>query len=57
MALLKPDERIEYMCTYCGTKVIRAKSTGRPAPGKCARKPKNSAGQMRPHTWIINRKI
>lgn len=57
MAIVKVAEKIEYMCSYCGIKITRSKSMGRPEPGKCARKPRNSAGQMRPHTWVINRKF
>ena len=44
-------KRIEYMCTYCGEKVGRMPSMGRPMPGKCPRK---VGGQ--PHKWVINRK-
>ena len=25
----------EYMCTYCGKKVTRGATFGRPSPGKC----------------------
>ena len=49
--------RIEYICTYCGTKVSRANIAGRPQPGYCPRKPKDKNGKMKPHTWRINRKI
>jgi len=44
-------KRIEYMCTYCGQRVSRMLSMGRPMPGKCNRR----GGDM-PHRWIINRK-
>lgn len=40
----------EYMCTYCGRKIIRAASVGRPDPGKCPRK--SNGG---PHSWVVNR--
>lgn len=49
--------RIEYMCSYCGTKQIRGIATGKPQPGICHRKGKTSDGKSKPHTWIINRKI
>ncbi len=44
-------KRIEYMCTYCGTKISKMASMGRPMPGKCPRK----AGDQ-PHRWVVNRK-
>lgn len=46
------NERIEYMCSHCGQMVIRAKSLGRPNPGKCPRKTGN-----KPHTWVVNRRL
>lgn len=46
------DERIEYMCTYCGKKEIRNTSMGRPFPSKCPREPGN-----KPHTWTVNRHL
>lgn len=52
-----PSEKIEYICTYCGQKVVRGAQMGRPMPGNCPRKPKDSAGKMKPHTWTINRKF
>ena len=55
--LTDKNQRIEYMCKYCGTKVTRYTTAGRPMPGNCARKPKTSDGKMHPHTWVINRKI
>ena len=45
----------EYMCSWCGRKEV--KSTGRPAPGTCPRKPKGRDGKSRPHTWVVNRKV
>lgn len=50
-------DKIEYMCSYCGRRTIRAKSVGRPMPGNCPRKPKDKAGKMKPHTWTISRRI
>ena len=51
------NQRIEYMCRYCGTKVTRYTTAGRPMPGNCARKPKTKDGKMQPHIWVINRKF
>ena len=48
---------IEYICTWCGAKIIRGATSGRPSPGNCPRKPKDRDGKMKPHTWRINRKI
>ena len=50
-------ERIEYICTYCGQKVVKLVTCGRPMPGNCPRKPKNKDGKMKPHTWRINRRL
>lgn len=55
--MMAKNNTIEYMCTWCGHKVIRSTISGRPMPGNCPRKPKDSNGKMRPHTWRINRKI
>ena len=49
--------RVEYVCTWCGSKSTRSASAGRPMPGNCARKPKDSNGRPKPHTWVINRKF
>ena len=54
----KQPVRIEYMCTWCGTKTgPRSATLGRPAPGTCPRRGKTSSGQTKPHVWVINRKI
>lgn len=45
-------KKIEYICTYCGKREIKAQIFGRPAPGRCPRKTGD-----KPHTWRINRKI
>lgn len=42
---------IQYMCSYCGAKVWRTASSGRPQPGKCPRKDGD-----KPHSWRINKK-
>lgn len=44
------DKRIEYMCTYCGKRVVKKASFGRPNPDKCPRK-----NGDRPHSWVKNR--
>lgn len=44
------EKRIEYMCSYCGKKVVRSSSLGRPAPGRCPRKQGD-----KPHSWRQNR--
>lgn len=48
---------IEYICTWCGAKVIRGPTLGRPQPGCCPRKPRGRDGKMRPHTWTINKRM
>lgn len=50
-------ERVEYLCTWCGRKIIIASRYGRPEPGNCPRKPRNTDGKMKPHTWAVNRKL
>lgn len=47
--------KIEYMCSFCGKKVSRLATTGKPAPDKCEAKKKKD-GSMGPHSWKINRK-
>lgn len=49
-------KRVEYMCTYCGTKSVRFIEHGRPFPGVCARRGKTKAGKTFPHRWVVNRK-
>lgn len=39
-----------------GKKVKRTKGEGCSEPEHYPRKPKNKDGQMKPHTWTINRK-
>ena len=51
MATKKPRQ-IEYMCSQCGIKQVRPAFTGKPAPGKCNRRPGD-----KPHVWTINRKM
>lgn len=48
---------IEYICTWCGTKAIRATNAGRPMPGNCPRRPPDKEGRKKPHVWRVNRRI
>lgn len=48
---------IEYICTWCGTKSLRALNAGRPSPGDCPRRPKSKGGNPSPHVWRVNRKV
>lgn len=50
-------KRVEYICTWCGRKEIRAATGGRPLPGACPRKGKTAEGKPKPHTWAVNRKV
>lgn len=45
-------KKIEYICSYCGKKIMKSQTSGRPDPGKCPRKPGD-----KPHTWRVNRRI
>lgn len=47
---------IEFMCTYCGTKIVRGEQAGRPSPGNCPRRKKKD-GTYQPHRWVKNRTI
>lgn len=48
---------IEYMCRYCGQRIRKSSTQGRPNPGACPKKGKTRDGRTQPHTWIINRKF
>lgn len=48
MAIKRP-ELAYWVCTWCGNRVP---SRGRPAPGYCSRKGKDSNGKPKPHTWV-----
>lgn len=50
-------KHIEYMCSWCGRKIVKGSAFGRPEPGQCPRKGKTRDGKMKPHTWTINRKF
>ncbi len=45
------SKQVEYMCTWCGKKVVKPVNGGRPLPGSC---PKNKSGR---HVWTQNRTI
>lgn len=46
---------VQYMCTYCGSKVTLNAKSGRPNPGTCSKRPKKSGTGM-PHRWVVNKK-
>lgn len=52
----KTNQKVEYMCSYCGTRITSFLSNGRPAPGTCPRKGKTPDGKMKPHSWRISKK-
>lgn len=41
-----------WMCRYCGRRLTVNKKSGRPVPGVCSKKGKNTAGMPKPHSWI-----
>ena len=43
-------KKIEWICAYCGKRLILTNLQGRPQPGKCQRKEGN-----KPHSWRKNR--
>lgn len=45
-------KKIEYMCSYCGKKVVKMSIQGRPLPGRCPRKQGD-----KPHSWRKNRDL
>lgn len=55
--MLKSTNNIEYICTWCGKRITKRATSGRPEPGQCPRKPKTKDGMGKPHTWRINRKF
>lgn len=56
MSIVKKPTQVEYQCSYCGMKVSRGITQGKPQPGNCTRKGKTSDGRPKPHTWVVNRK-
>ena len=54
---IKTVKAVEYICSYCGRKVMQGVMSGRPTPGYCPRKTKNADGSMKPHSWRVNRKF
>lgn len=51
MRVARPAD-VEFMCTYCGTKIWRHSNMGKPYPGKC---PRRNGDQ--PHRWVVNKRI
>ena len=45
------------MCKWCGAKITQGAQVGRPFPGQCLRRGKDSRGMHKPHVWVINRKF
>lgn len=43
----------QYMCTYCGKKVVKHKALGRPEPGTCPRR----VNKNQPHRWVRNKEM
>jgi hypothetical protein len=39
----------QWMCTVCGKKIQKSKTSGRPDPGICPRKE-----GKKPHSWVKN---
>ena len=42
-------EKTKYVCTYCNKKID---SYGRPAPGMCLTRERDSKGKPKPHVWV-----
>ena len=42
-------EKTKYVCTYCDKKIERY---GRPAPGMCLTRERDSKGKPKPHVWV-----
>ena len=55
MQVKKQEIRVEYMCTWCGKRVIKDKRFGRPMPGICPLR--STAERKRPHVWVSNRQL
>lgn len=51
------SKHVEYICSYCGKRVTRTTTMGRPEPGICSRKGKTKDGRTKPHTWVISRRF
>lgn len=49
MAEIKHIHQVEWMCTQCGTRMIKSELAGRPQPGHCPRR------EGKPHKWVKNR--
>jgi len=57
MAIGKKIPNVEYMCRWCGARITKLSTSGRPQPGNCPRRPKNRMGKPQPHSWVINRRF
>jgi len=51
------NNRVEWMCSYCGMRMVRDAKGGRPMPGTCNRKGKTAAGKTKPHSWVVSRRF
>ena len=47
----------EFQCSYCGMRVTRSITAGRPTPGTCPRKGKTRDGRTKPHSWVKSRSL
>ena len=55
--IIMAAKHVEYICSYCGTRVTRSVEFGRPNPGTCSRKGKTKDGKGKPHTWVVSRRF
>lgn len=47
---------VAWVCTQCGRRLVNSRLSGRPQPGQCTAKGKDSRGKLRPHSWVIDKK-
>lgn len=47
--------RVEYLCSWCGKRVMCSSTHGRPEPGVCP--DRSSETRKYPHVWRVNRKF
>ncbi len=49
--LKSPSGKTEYyVCSYCNSRT--SSSRGKPMPGICHARPKDSNGRSKPHVWV-----
>lgn len=50
--------KVEYMCAFCGERIVKPVWAGRPVPGTCIARSRSMGGTGRkwPHRWIVNRR-